>query len=262
MQILLINNFSRFSIFIFLILSFFLILGCTDKKPTESEPPAEEKPKLELISTVNIQVNEPSGLCFSIDKKFLWTVSDQTRKVYKIDFNGTVLETLVYTGSDLEGIAVDPSDSTIWVAEEYLSQIVQLDTLGNELNRITVTGAAGNSGLEGITINTSTNHFFLLKEQDPGVLIELDENFNLLQYKRINFAFDYSGIFYESQNQHLWIVSDQNEKVFKCDINGTVLIEFPIDVDKPEGIAVDIANNLIYIVSDSYEQLYKYSIVD
>jgi len=82
-------------------------------------------------------------------------------------------------------------------------------------------------------------------------LIELDQEFNLFKYKRIYFAFDFSGIFYESQNQHLWIVSDQNEKVYKCDLNGIVLTEFPIDVNKAEGIAVDIENDLVYIVSDS-----------
>jgi len=257
-----INNISSYVVYIFLILSFFLILGCADKKPTEIEPPPTEEPKLELISSVNLQVDEPSGLCFSIGKTFLWTVSDHTRKVYKVDFSGNVIETLSYTGNDLEGIAIDPSDSTIWVAEEYLSQIVQLDSLGNELNRITITGAAGNNGLEGITINTTNHHFFLLKEQDPGVLIELDETYNLLNYKRIYFAFDYSGIFYESHNQHLWIVSDQNKNVYKCDLSGSVLTEFPIEVIKAEGIAVDIENDLVYIVSDSHEKLYQYSIID
>ncbi len=261
-MILIINNFSRFLVFILLILFVFFVFGCAEKKPTQTDPPPKEEPKLELISAVDIQVDEPSGLCFSLNKKNLWTVSDKTGKVYKLDFNGNVLKTLSYTGNDLEGVAVDPADSTIWVAEEYLSQIVQLDTLGNELNRITVTGASGNNGLEGITINSANNHFYLLKEQDHGVLIELDEAFNLLQYKRISFAFDYSGIFYESQNQHLWIVSDQSKKVYKCDLDATVLIEYPIDVQKAEGIAVDIENDLVYIVSDSYEKLYLFSIIE
>lgn len=246
----------------FIWLSIILISGCADETPTETDLQPQEEPGLELISEVNIQVDEPSGLCFSSDMGSLWTVSDQTRKVYKVDFDGSVLETLAYTGNDLEGIVADPEDGTLWVAEEYLSQIVQLDTLGNELQRIDVVGASGGSGLEGITINTANGHFFLLKEQDPGVLIELDPEFNLLKYKRINFAFDYSGIYYESRHQNLWIVSDQNEKVYKCDLTGSVLAEYPIDVDKAEGIAVDIENARVYIVSDSHEKLYLYSIKD
>jgi len=256
------GNIHKILKFLVVCFTFLQIWNCSEKSPTDSDPIVDNVPRLELVSTVNIQVDEPSGLCFSIDKSFLWTVSDHTRKVYKVDYDGTVIETLSYTGNDLEGVAIDPADSTIWVAEEYLSQIVQMDTLGNELNRVTITGAAGNSGLEGITINTSTNHFFLLKERNPGVLIELDQNFNLLQYKRINFAFDYSGIFYESQNNHLWIVSDQKEKVYKCDLTGSVLSEYSIDVPQPEGIAVDIENSLVYIVSDSHEKLYQFSIIE
>jgi len=244
-------------------LSIILISGCSDETPTETPPPPPPAgPKLELVSEVNIQVDEPSGLCFSSDKGSLWTVSDQTRKVYRVDFAGNVLETLAYTGNDLEGIAVDPDDGTLWVAEEYLSQIVQLDALGNELQRVDVTGAAGGSGLEGITISSADGHFFLLKEQDPGVLIELDPEFNLLSYKRINFAYDFSGIYYESSQQNLWIVSDQNETVYKCDLTGSVLTEYPIEVDKAEGIAVDFENSRVYIVSDSYEKLYLFSIED
>ncbi len=236
------------------------VSGCSEDTPAVTDPPEERESELELISQVRIQVDEPSGLCFSLDKKSLWTVSDQTRKVYRTDLDGTVLQTLSYTGNDLEGIAVDSADSTIWVAEEYLSQIVQLDALGNELNRVTVTGAAGDSGLEGVTIDSSNRHFFLLKEQDPGVLIELDETFELLRYQRIAFAFDYSGIFYEQQNRHLWIVSDQEKTVYKCDMNAQVLAEYPVEVPKAEGIAVDIENSLVYLVSDSHEQLYVFSI--
>lgn len=192
----------------------------------------------------------------------LWTVSDHTGKAYKVDFDGNVLQTLAYTGNDLEGIVIDPDDGTLWVAEEYLSQIVQLDARGNELQRVDVTGASGSSGLEGITINPANGHFYLLKEKDPGVLIELDPEFNLLSYRRINFAKDFSGIFFESSQQNLWIVSDKSETVYKCDLEGRVLTEYPIEVDKAEGIAVDFENSRIYIVSDSNEKLYLFSIED
>ncbi len=80
--------------FVFLLLFFVFILGCAEKKHTESDPPPNEEHKLELISAVNIQVDEPSRLCFSLNKKNLWTVSDKTGKVYKLDFNGNVLKPL------------------------------------------------------------------------------------------------------------------------------------------------------------------------
>lgn len=242
---------------IVLFFTFFLCLYCSSKLPTELNTP-----KLQLLYDTRIHVEEPSGLCLSLDAAHLWTVSDKTKMVYKVDFDGNVLKTLSYKGYDPEGIAIDPNGSSLWVAEEDSSLIVQIDTLGNIIKSISVPGSQGDNGLEGITINSSNGHFFLLKEQNPSALIELDSSFSLLRFKRMTFAFDFSGIFYEPNNQHLWIVSDQSEKVFKCDLNGKVLTEYQIDIRKAEGISIDSANNLVYIVSDSYERLYCFSIIE
>jgi uncharacterized protein YjiK len=220
----------------------------------------QESPFLKEEATFNLTIPEPSGLALSIDKTFLWTVSDKTNKVYTLDFEGKTLSELAYSGNDLEGIVQSKKDSTIWVVEENLSQIVQLDILGNLKNSFTVNDAGGTNGLEGISINDLTNHFFLLKEQNPGVFIELAENFDLLQYKEIRFADDYSGITYDSKNHVLWILSDQDQKVYEYTLDGMVINEYKINLDKAEGIAIDSVNDLIYIVSDSEAKLYVFSI--
>ncbi len=242
---------------VLLVVTLFALITCSDNSGTNPPP---EYPFLKKVAEFTMAVREPSGLALSIDGTFLWTVSDQKNKIYKIDFEGEIIGEMAYRGNDLEGIIQSTKDSTIWVAEEFLSQMVQLDTLGNKLDSVVVSGAGGSNGLEGICINTSNNHFFLLKEQNPGVLIELSENFDLLQYKQISFAFDFSGITYDSNNQLFWILSDQSQEVYEYSLNGEVLNKYPIDVRKAEGIAIDAPNNLIYIVSDSHEKLYVYSI--
>jgi len=243
-------------IYLFLISSLFLFISCSSESSTEPE----KEPSLKEITYYNIPVEEPSGLGLSIDGNYLWTVSDATNRVYKISLTGEILETLSYRGNDLEGIVQNPADSTLWVAEEYISHMIQIDTVGSVLDSVRIPGAGGSGGLEGITINTSNDHFFLVKEKDPGKLIELGANYDLLLYKTIMFALDYSGITYVPQNQRLWILSDQNEKVFECDLEGHVIREYIIDVRKPEGIAMDFDNKLVYIVSDSYDRLYIFSI--
>lgn len=245
--------------FYMLIFGVYLFIACSAKPPVK---PVEKEPYLEKIVDYRLSVKEPSGLSFSVDGKYLWTVSDRTNKVYKLSLTGATIKSLSYTGNDLEGIVQSPIDSTIWVAEEYLSYMIQLDTLGNVLDSVYIVGAGGSNGLEGITINSSDSSFFLLKEQNNGKLIELDAEFDLLMYKGIGFAGDFSGVTYEPQSQHLWIVSDQDEKVFECDLDGLVLREFEIDVKKAEGIAVNIEDNRIYIVSDSYERLYIFQLIE
>lgn len=246
-------------LFIICLPSLLVFLFCS--KDTSTKPTAKN-PYLKKEADYKLHVKEPSGLAFSVDGKSLWTVSDKTNKVYQITLTGNTIKELSYIGNDLEGIALHPGDSTLWVVEEKEADIVQLDTDGNELKRVSVPVDGGGSGLEGITFNPFNNYFYLVKEKDPGVLIQLNDKFEMVSYERIDFAEDFSGIYFEAQNSHLWIISDQDRTVFKCNLEGTVLEQYPVDVNKIEGIAVDINNNLVYLVSDSYERLYVFSIQD
>ncbi|OQX95458.1 hypothetical protein B6I21_05310 [candidate division KSB1 bacterium 4572_119] len=250
-------NMMKRKIYIHSLLIMIMILFCSKKSPTN---PEQDKPYLEKIAEYKLNVDEPSGLSLTIDGNSLWTVSDKTNKVYQISLSGEIIRELSYKGNDLEGVIQHPGDSTIWVVEEYEADIVQLDIDGNELKRVSINVDGGNSSLEGITINPLNNHFYLLKEKDPGVLIELDDKFEMVSYSRIGFAEDFSGIFFDAQNSFLWIISDQDKSVFQCDSTGTVIQEFPVEANKIEGIAVDVTNDLVYLVSDSYERLYVYSI--
>lgn len=216
-----------------------------------------EKLSLELINKYSIDVEEPSGLDLANDNESLWTVSDKHSKIYQLDLTGKILREISISGTNLEGITIDTTGGTMWVVQESLSELLQIDTLGNELHRIYVAGAGnGSGGLEGITINTSKNHLLLLKEKDPSVLIELNTNFEPVLFKHLYIASDYSGMDYNEIENELWVVSDQDKKVYQCDIHGSVINSYSIDVDKAEGIAFDCENNLIYIVSDSEESLY------
>jgi len=230
-----------------------------------NEPPPEiSNPELVLIESIHLNVPEPSGLTLNLDGTALYIVSDpQDNRLYKLSLSGEILDTLSYIGVDLEGVTVDHRDGTLWVVEESLAEMVQIDSSGSELQRVSISGVSdGSGGLEGITLNSQNNHFYLLKGKSPGVIIELDEFFSEVNYTKIYFAEDYSGVCYDSLNNQLWIVSDQGEKVFQCDLAGNVIEEFSIDVSKAEGIAVDIENNLIYIVSDLNEKLYIYNLTD
>jgi len=111
-----------------------------------------------------------------------------------------------------------------------------------------------NSGLEGITYNFNDNTIFILNEKDPGLLIKLKSDFTILSKVKLDFASDYSGIFYESATNNLWIVSDQSKTINKCNLLGKLIESYPISVIKAEGIAV--SNDKIYIVSDAEAKLY------
>ena len=93
-------------------------------------------------------------------------------------------------------------------------------------------------------------------KKKPGKLIRLRNDFSVLAKYDLNFAADYSGIFYENASNQLWILSDQNKTVNKCTLSGELIESFKIKVSQPEGIAV--TGNYIYIVCDAKAKLYVY----
>ena len=210
---------------------------------------------LELMNTYSIQVSEPSGLAINSEGTNLYTVSDNTNKIYKLSSRGTILKTYNYEGNDLEGVTTF-SNNKLLVVEERTKEVVEYDMgSGSYIKyKIDYENTDSNSGLEGITYNFNDNTIFILNEKDPGLLIKLKSDFTILSKVKLDFASDYSGIFYESATNNLWIVSDQSKTINKCNLLGKLIESYPISVIKAEGIAV--SNDKIYIVSDAEAKLY------
>ncbi len=216
---------------------------------------------LQFIKESPIAIPEPSGLSFDFNKTAFYTVSDQTSEIYKLSLTGALIGELNYKGNDLEGITIDPVSGDIYVVEERLREIVRLNSDGEELERFhpDIEENAENSGLEGITYNPGNNHLYVLNEKDPGLLIEIDTNGEIIKQKELDFASDYSGIFYERTEQVLWIVSDQSRTISKCDLDGNKIVSYRISDKKAEGIVVDNITKQIYVVLDGEDKMQIYS---
>ncbi len=207
-------------------------------------------------------VPEPSGLALDTDGQHFWTVSDQTGDIYRVTFNGQVVSHLEFNGEDLEGIAVDPQDGTLFVVEERAGEVVHLSRSGHELQRWSPGGLPdmGNSGFEGITVDPLSGNFFILKEKDPGLLIKMNRNGAVLSIVELNFAGDYSGLTINTVTNELLILSDQSKNLSWCDTAGNVLRTFSTGLEKGEGVAFDLATDRLYLVSDSQGTLTTFEI--
>lgn len=233
------------------ILTFVVILFLTGCKNDSSE---NYKP--EYITKYKLTIPEPSDLAMDIDGKALWTVSDSNSTVYKISFDGTVLKSFKIEGLNLEGITQIDNNKLAVILERERTVVI-IDTNGAELNRIKIKkDGEPNLGFEGITFNSANKHLYLINEKDPGLLIELDENYNVINEIELNFAEDYSGINYDSEKNGFLIISDESCLYAECDINGKMLNSFSFKFTQIEGVAVDKINKLIYLVSDPLEELY------
>jgi len=246
-------NIRRLNILILLI-TIFIVISCN----VEDSVGPQQSPGLILIGEFVLSIPEPSGLTLNEDCTALWSVSDNTNNVYKITLDGNVPIELNFTGNDLEGIVYDSTDNSLWLAEEQLREVVHIDLNGNELarNSVDIPGS-GNSGLEGICLDTASTHY-VLNEKDPGLWAKLKSDFSSQIQKVINEVGDLSGITYDRTKKMFWIVSDVSRLLFLWDPDQGIIRRFDLPFGKAEGVAYDPVSNRIYIVSDLTNKLYVY----
>ena len=214
-----------------------------------------------------LNIKDPSALALDPDSETLWTVSDNPGGgIYRISFQGEILQHIEMDSDDLEGIIVDPVDNTLWVVEEKMRQLVNISRDGIELNRIqlNIDRDIENDGPEGITVNPNTGHFYVVNEKNPRQLHELNPQMEIIKTTNINFTGifkleDLSGISYNIVENTLWIVSDTSEKIVVTGLDAKPIKAYNIDVFDPEGIAVKADERIVFVVSDSDRKLYVFN---
>lgn len=241
------NILFKFLIFTFPLLS----VGCDKIKFDSSE-------KIKPIKTYSLRISEPSGL--ALMNYNLWIVSDRKSTVHRTNLEGKDEFSFKIENADLEGISIF-NDTLLAIVKEISREVVITDFEGNKISQVSFEiDGSKNSGLEGISFNSSNDHFYLVNEKDPVLLIEADKNLKELNRIKIKNLKDVSGITYSKRENCLWLVSDEEKQIIKSSLEGKFITKYTIDVDQAEGITIDDENNLIYVVSDKEEKLYIFEI--
>ncbi len=231
-----------------------LFLSCSDSE--EFDPAKEE---LELLSKHKLAILEPSGLAADPAGNALYTVSDHSNEVYKISLTGEVIKTYGYSGNDLEGVSFYKNNSLLLAEERQKTIVVYHMSDGTEERHpLSYNNNEENSGIEGVAYNSHDGSSFVLNEKNPGILMRLRADFSIVKTYNLDFASDYSGVFYDRMANELWIVSDQSKTINRCTLNGKRIKSYSVNINQAEGIV--LVNNKIYVVSDADAFLYVYQL--
>lgn len=213
---------------------------------------------LSKLGKFKIDVPEPSDLALTFEEDALWTVSDQNSTIYKLSFDGKVIEKIVTKFDDLEGITVLDTN-ILAVAVEEERKICIINKNGELLKEIKLhLKGEYNKGLEGIVFNPDNKHFYAVNEKFPAMLIELDKEFNVINEKKIDFVSDLSAITYDKKEKQLLLLSDESGLVAVCDLKGNLLKKYKFSIQQAEGICIKDGN--IFIVSDPRAEVHKLGI--
>lgn len=231
---------------------------------------------------------EPSGLALTRDGSGFWTVSDDTARVFRLDAEGKVVPEASF-GVDvngLEGITVDPTGAYLLAVKEEPAEIVVISLeVGAVVGRQPLSEIAGyaevraafedgpsNKGLEGIAVDRGTGTVFVLKEQNPRLLIEIAPDLSAIRaVHRLTEAagfrdaktddddLDVSGIAHDPIRNAVWITSDTGRMICLYDLGQRTAECGPMRWDddgrkrlvrNAEGVAVDPAGGHLYVVTD------------
>lgn len=244
-------------------------------------------------------IREPSGLTWMPDGTTLWTVSDDNRRIFPLTTTGDLLQERSFRiePTGLEGIALDGSGNFLYVVQEEENEIFKVDlAAGATIMRRQLRDMAGydqvaadfaqggtNKGLEGIAWHSKRGSWFVLKEGEPGLLLELTASLDQILEHRLLSAdngfvdddtssekLDFSGLFYDATDDLFWIVSDQGQRLFLYDWQSDSVVQSvplryerngkPHEIEKAEGVAYDEVAQRLYVVSDAEARLYVFAV--
>ncbi|MBN1398915.1 MAG: SdiA-regulated domain-containing protein [Bacteroidetes bacterium] len=235
-----------------------IVQYCLSADLPDKEKAEVQTKKLILVSEIILPFTEPSGIAWSDRMQNMWIVSGGDQHIYRLDAGGSVIQRLPYIGTDLEGIAFDETDSTLWLVDEREKEIIHLSLDGFVLlEKKLPYGAKKNKGPEGITIGPK-NRMYVINESDPSILMQLNENYDINWTIALNFASDYSDISYDKNSGMFFIISDKSEAFFSWTLERGILCKYILPNDKNEGIAYDNNHKIFYIVNDKISKLYFY----
>ncbi|WP_170530099.1 SdiA-regulated domain-containing protein [Ruegeria arenilitoris] len=243
--------------------------------------------------------SEPSGLSLSNAEGFLWSVSDAEPKLHLLGVDGVLgnsFQLPSLAGSDLEGVASRKDGSVLLLQETDRSILVVHPTDPIQLTRVPLASLKGypaaaellvgnplNKGPEGITVDPDTGRVFVVIEGQPRLLlvvspdlteiqevIPLDRGSGFVSDRVNDDELDVSGLAW-SVSGVLWILSDKGRQIFLYDPETRTADAIELTymkngdrkvVKHPEGIALDEAKGLLYILTDDAEKsrLYVFNI--
>lgn len=238
--------------YILLLLILSLLISCTEDDDT---PISKE---LKISASLALDITEPSGVALNYEKTRLWIVGDQDSKIYLTDLKGDIKDEITLDKNDMEGIAII-GDSLIAVVVEESREVVVMTPEGKNKKTLQ-TGVTGetNNGFEGITFLPGENVLLIANEKNPEFILKMDLDGNKISQTTINFGKDVADLFYDSQRNSLWIISQESSTIYLCDLDFNIEKEYTIPSKDFEGICVD--GNMIYLVSDSENMLYIYEL--
>ena len=219
---------------------------------------AQRPPVLAIISSVTVEVPEPSDLCLihgGASRTFF--IASDNGFLVSIDTKGKLLKRSSDVGIDLEACMLH--DGTLIAVDETQRRVIWCDTATLAVERsLTVPYSGGrNKGYESVAWNGANDRMVLITERDPVLIRELDSDMRITN----EVMFDRSVRDISSALFHdgwMWLLSDEDRRLMRCDPRTYAILDsWTLPIINPEGFAFG-DDGMLWVVSDDRQRLYSF----
>lgn len=212
--------------------------------------------KIKYSSKFPVSVPEPSDVVFDKETHHLFIPSDNGI-LYECDSLGRVIRKAETLGWDFEGVEI--KGNSVYVSDESSRKIYKYNKKDLTIETVYSVPYHGgrNEGFESITYNENKKCFVLISEKNPVSIIELNDNFEIINQQIFKASRDISSARWF--NGQMYLLSDEDRCILQCDpYTYKVNHVFQIDVINPEGISFDNSGNVL-IAADDIQYLYYFN---
>ena len=196
-------------------------------------------------------------------------VAQDNGNVLEFDFEGNLKKTNTMPNPDgrskvdLEGIA-NASDGNIYLCEERYREVWKLSADHKSMALLSTgpkeDGSEDNQGYEGIAAGPD-GVLYVANQSKPFRVYTFSTKTKTWQTAfDVTWAQSLSDIYYDSEDETLWITDAKTQIMTQVKTDGTKLQEISISfVNKPEGFCKDTARKLFWFVCDKTNKIFKVS---
>ena len=211
---------------------------------------------LQDTGEILVLLNRGQGINFEPRIKVYSTNGIYQRTIDMAGFNDP--EGICHVTNDLYAICEEGINDDITIIPIDGATAALTKASGQIVNVTLPFGKSPNKGMEGVAYDVMNDCFYVVQEAFPMGVYRVCSTTNgtstevLFDAQQVfsNLVTDLSDLTYDPHSGHLFILSDEGDRIFECTMSGELLSSTPLHVNQAEGLTFYNNRRILFVVGE------------